>query len=243
MSKIKLEDIVVTLEEKGWKVLSTSYTNLDTPMEFQCGEGHKITSTWKKLRDNFVCPVCALNATAKFTDEVKPKKKGVNRVLALDQATHTTGYSIFDGKELINYGIFETQQNGEGDRYVAFRNWLLSIYNLWKPDHIYIEGIQFQENLQGHMGVTTFEVLARLQGVIIELCTELNVPYSVVPTNTWRGYVGVKGRTRADKKISAQELVRQAYGIEVTNDEADGILIGKYGSDKIVHNTTVVSWE
>ena len=52
------------------------------------------------------------------------------------------------------------------------------------------------------MGITVFQALARLQGILMGLCNELNIPYEVCPTNTWRTYCKVKGTTRSDKKRS-----------------------------------------
>jgi Holliday junction resolvasome RuvABC endonuclease subunit len=70
-----------------------------------------------------------------------PKPKGATRILALDQATKVTGYSIFDNGESVKYGTFQTTSDDEIARCVSIRNWLVSMINNWKPDHIGIEGI------------------------------------------------------------------------------------------------------
>ena len=49
MSKIHLEDIQKEIESDGWKLLSTEYKNLDSEMIFECKEGHKVYSSWKKI--------------------------------------------------------------------------------------------------------------------------------------------------------------------------------------------------
>ena len=36
------------------------------------------------------------------------KKIDTQRILALDAATNTTGYAIFDNGDLVHYGIFKT---------------------------------------------------------------------------------------------------------------------------------------
>lgn len=45
------------------------------------------------------------------------------------------------------------------------------------------------------MGVTVFETLARLQGILMITAYELGVSFKVCPTNTWRSHCGVKGRS------------------------------------------------
>lgn len=239
MARIKIEAIAEELLPDGWKVLSTEYQNLDTEMEFMCAEGHKVYAPWKKIRTKRECPICKKNQFKQVTNIIKPKVRGENRVLALDQASRLTGFSIFDGDKLTSYGVFEATNEEEGKRCHEVRVWLMSMIENWKPDLVGIEGIQYQEK----MGVTTFQTLARLQGILIDLCIELDIPYIVCPTNTWRSHVGVKGRARADKKRSMQLIVKQIYDVTVTEDEADAIGIGKYVADTHKKKTEVVSWE
>lgn len=122
--------------------------------------------------------------------------------------------------------------------------WLLSIVNSWKPDRVGLEGIQFQDESSGQkMGITIFQTLARLQGVLMNTLYELKIPFDICPTNTWRHYCGVKGKTRADRKRSMQLLVKNWYGISVTDDESDAIGIGRYVISQVERNTTVINWE
>ena len=239
MAKIKIETIAEELAADGWQVLSTDYQNLDTEMEFLCSEGHKVYAPWKKIRSKRECPVCRQNQFKQNLNIIKPKMKGENRVLALDQASHITGYSIFDGPNLVSYGTFEAKETDEAKRFHEIRLWLISMVENWQCDIIGIEGIQYQQT----MGVTTFQTLARLQGVLMDLCIELNIPYVICPTNTWRAHCGVKGTKRTDKKRSMQLLVKQWYDVTVSDDIADAVGIGKYVTDTNQQKTKIVSWE
>ena len=239
MAKIKIETIAEELAADGWQVLSTDYQNLDTEMEFLCSEGHKVYAPWKKIRSKRDCPVCRQNQFKQNLNIIKPKMKGENRILALDQASHVTGYSIFDGPNLVSYGTFEAKETDEAKRFHEIRLWLISMVENWQCDIIGIEGIQYQQT----MGVTTFQTLARLQGVLMDLCIELNIPYVICPTNTWRAHCGVKGIKRTDKKRSMQLLVKQWYDVTVSDDIADAVGIGKYVTDTNQQKTKIVSWE
>jgi Holliday junction resolvasome RuvABC endonuclease subunit len=181
----------------------------------------------------------------KSTDKilaVEPKKKGEKRILALDQATHISGWSIYDGQKLIRYGTFETNQKDEIERISTIKNWLLSMLENWKPDFVAIEGIQFQDESSGNkMGITVFQGLARLQGVLMETCYAQKIDYTVCPTNTWRNHCGVKGRYRADKKRSMQLIAKKWYDISLSDDEADAVGIGRYAAD--LNKIEVVNWE
>ena len=93
------------------------------------------------------------------------------------------------------------------------------------------------------MGVTVFQTLARLQGILMITCHDEKIPFEICPTNTWRHSCGVKGKTRTDKKRSMQLLVKQWYDISVSEDEADAIGIGRHLVSFIQKNTTVTNWE
>ena len=244
MAKLKLEDIQNELSADGWKLISTEYVNLDTEMIFECPEGHRVFVPWKKIRTKRECPTCKQKQEIKQDGEVLPKPKGVKRTLALDQASKVTGYAIFDDTKLVKYGTFSTSSDDDIERFAMIRAWLLSMITSWKPDYIGIEGIQFQEEGGGHkMGITVFQTLARLQGILMITCYDSKIPFEVCPTNTWRHSCGVKGKTRTDKKRSMQLLVQQCYNIKVTEDEADAIGIGRHLVSYIQKNTSVTNWE
>ena len=244
MSKIKLSDIQAIIEQEGWKVISDTYSNLETEMTFECPEGHRVYAPWKKMRNKLECPTCAQNNLAQQDGEILPKPAKTYRVLALDQASHVTGYAIFDNGMLVKYGKFQTELDDEIARCSLIKSWLLSMINNWKPDYIGIEGIQYQDASSGQkMGVTVFQTLARLQGILMETCFTSKVPYTVCPTNTWRHACGVKGQSRTDRKRSMQLLVKQWYDISVSDDESDAIGIGHYLTTVINKNTAVENWE
>lgn len=242
MSKITIENINEELKQYGWKCKSTEYKNLDSELIFLCEEGHEVYSTWKKIRNRRDCPRCKDKKLKEQVFKAEPKAKNIKRVLALDQASYITGWSIYDNNKLIRYGTFKTNLSNEVARYSAIKTWVLSMLNNWSPDLVAIEGIQFQEESSGNkMGVTVFQGLARLQGILMETCFSEKQDYIVCPTNTWRHHCGVKGIKRADKKRSMQMIAKQWYDVTVSDDEADAIGIGKYASDQL--RVEVVNWE
>ena len=111
MSKIKYEDVKDAASFHGWELITKEYTNLQTEMEFKCPEGHIVNSSWKKVRENFLCPICEQAKKQYGAVEIKSKTKGSTRVLALDQATNVSGWSIYDNKQLVAYGKIEFTVN------------------------------------------------------------------------------------------------------------------------------------
>ena len=194
MSRITIEQIQQELEPDGWKIISTEYKNLDSELIFECSEGHRVYSTWRKIRNKRDCPVCNQNQFKEAEQTLITKKKDEYRVLSLDQATYISGWAIFSNGELIRYGTFETRLENEIERDLQVRNWLINTVKNWQPDYVALEGIQYEEKF----GVTTFAMLARLQGILMSTLCELGIPYEVCHTATWRNQCGVKGKTRSD---------------------------------------------
>ena len=240
--KIRIEDIKKELEEKGWSVISDSYVNLNELMEFKCPQGHKVFAPYKKMREHPECPTCKANPLYEQSNSVIPKSKGIKRIIGLDQATNLTGYSIFDSNKLVRCGIFKASSEDEIERDLSIKQWLVSLIAQLNPDCIGIEGVQFQEDEDRKIGVTTFETLARLQGILMATCKELGINYKICPTNTWRQHCGVKGKRRTEKKNSMRRLVKEWYDIDVTEDEADAIGIGKYTSETYNKNFEMFDW-
>ena len=243
MSKIKVEDIRKAAIDNGWQLVSTEYKNLSTELTFICNEGHEINIPYKKVRDKWECPLCKANKYYNFSEEVKPKSKGVQRAIGLDQATHITGYSIFDNEELVYAGTFEATAEDEIARDVQIQNWLIQLIHNWKPDVIGLEGIQLQQFNDTMIGVTTYQTLARLQGILMATCYNLKVDYMICPPATWRNHSGVKGRSRADKKRSMQNKIKEWFDITVSDDVADAIGIGKYINETHKKKVEIFNWE
>ena len=243
MSKIKIEDIRKAAIEHNWTLLSEEYKNLDSELVFRCNEEHKIYLPYKKVRNKWECPICKQNQYNNFSNEIIPKKKSIQRSIGLDQATHITGYSIFDDKQLVYAGTFESCAEDEISRDIEIKNWLIQLIQNWKPDIVAMEGIQLQQFNNKIIGVTTYQTLARLQGILMAACCELKIDYIIVPPATWRAHCAVKGRTRADRKRSMQMKVKEWFDITVSDDVADAIGIGKYTSDKHKKKIEIFNWE
>lgn len=239
MGRISIDEIKSSLSADGWTLVSEKYINLDSNLEFKCNKNHTVIAPWKKIRESRICPICMRERLKTKDFKNTKKKKNEYRILALDQATHISGYAVFNNKNLIDYGTFESVGQNDIERSIQVKQWLISLIDQYEIDFVGLEGIQYQTAA----GVTTFETLARLQGILAATCVEEKVPYKIVPTNTWRLHCGVKGRTRPDRKRSMQLLVKNWFNLSPTEDECDAIGIGKYFSDLQAPKVEIVDWE
>lgn len=145
------------------------------------------------------------------------------RLLALDQASRITGYSIFDDKELISYGKFELIDEDLGKRLVKYRKKIEELIEKYDIEEVAFEDIQMQSQINN---VQTFKVLAEIFGVTQEYLAEQGHSYQIISSNTWKSQLNIKGKKREEQKRNAQAYVLETYGIKATQDEADAICIG-----------------
>lgn len=106
----------------------------------------------------------------------------MEKLLALDQASHLTGYAVFYDNKLIAYGKIELKDEEIGARLVTLRQKVFSLINEYQITMVAFEDIQMQTSIGNN--VKTFKVLANVYGVILELCEELKLKYEIVSSNT-----------------------------------------------------------
>ena len=158
-------------------------------------------------------------------------------LLALDQATQCSGFSVWTDGTLTQYGKREYDDADIHKRIHKICLWVEELIDQYAPDKLVIENIQYQNN------IATFQKLAQLQGAIIELAWQLNLPCEIIAPSEWRAVCNfLKGneKTRQVQKRIAQEWVLKKFGKKCTQDEADAICIG-YAANKI--QSEELNWE
>lgn len=149
------------------------------------------------------------------------------KILALDQSSRITGWAVFDGHDLCEYGkiVYDSAIPIE-ERLYKLRNKVADLIDKYKIDEVVLEDIQLQNNVVNN--VQTFKTLAEVYGVLSELCYELNIPQSAVLASSWKHTLGIKGANRAAQKKNAQDYVVATYNCKPTQDECDAICIGTH---------------
>ena len=148
----------------------------------------------------------------------------VSNILALDQASKTSGYSVFKDGKLHTYGKFTFEDADLGERLCKIKNKILELINEYDIDELIFEDIQLQNNIT--QNVQTFKILAEVYGLIDQMASELKIPHRSYLASSWKSQLGIKGKDRAEQKRNAQKYVMSTYGVKCTQDEADAICIG-----------------
>lgn len=147
-------------------------------------------------------------------------------ILALDQATKVTGYSVWQDGKLVKHGTFEYGNPDVAQRLHDVKLHVLALIQKYNIEKLYLEDIQLEQKF----GVTTYKLLAELIGVLQELAVENQIQCDLIPSATWRSTCGIRGKARSDKKANSQKHVFEKYGLQVSDDIADAICIGEYAN-------------
>lgn len=152
------------------------------------------------------------------------------RTLALDQSSHITGWAVFEGKLLLEYGKFELTHPDLGVRLKQIRERIDQMVKDYNIQKIVMEDVQYQPNVVNN--IQTFKTLAETLGVLYEYGTAAGLDPEIVLAGTWKKFLGIKGRNRAEQKKNAQDYIINNYQIKPTQDECDAICIGLYATRK-----------
>ena len=161
----------------------------------------------------------------------------MSNLLALDQASVTSGYAVFKNGNLVDYGKFTFNDDVIAERLVKIRAKVIELIEEHDIDEVAFEDIQMQGNVTNN--VQTFKVLSEVFGVVSEALQEKKMKYTVVMSGTWKSTLGIKGRTRPEQKRNAQEYVLQTYNVKAIQDVCDAICIGAHVLKRPGIGTTV----
>jgi len=146
------------------------------------------------------------------------------RMITIDASTTATGMAIFDNGIYNNVTFFEldSKKLNMDERFPLMTKWIYDTLEKYKPYIIYIEEAVVTRNAREQ------RFLARLQGVIYAYCLKNDCEFNTIVPTEWRKYSGIEqgGKKRPELKAAAIELVKTKYGLMVSEDEAEAILIG-----------------
>lgn len=145
-------------------------------------------------------------------------------ILALDVSTTSTGYALYVGDKLTQYGFIKPTGK---DWLVRVRKMADKVAELDKEfsiDTVVIEDTFFLKNIK------TVKKLCLAQGILLGQLPKANL-IQVFP-NTWKKHFGLgKGKaTRSEQKQTSISVAETLFLIsaEINDDEADAILMGRY---------------
>ena len=149
-------------------------------------------------------------------------------VLALDISTHSTGAAIYKDSQLLHYECIVAASENVFNRIDKITSRIEQLVNQYIPAKVVIESPLPAES--GH-NIDTYRKLTWAQGIIGNMLNKHHLSFNrmYIPSE-WRKKVQIKtGPAKQRSKLKADDInmVKSMYGIDVNDDIADAILIGK----------------
>lgn len=147
----------------------------------------------------------------------------MQRILAFDQSTKISAYSVFTDGKYTECGIIDLHKTKDtSERIRAMGVELCKIITTYKPDKVVMEEVAQQSN------ALTLKLLARIQGIIIGFCAAHNIETYIIEPSKWRSVLQFKqgaGVKRQELKAQSIEYIKNAYNLDLSEDECESICI------------------
>lgn len=145
------------------------------------------------------------------------------RVCGIDASTNKTGVSLFIDGEYSGHMLIDLHKIKDSNiRVPKMMKEIKGVLDYYEPDIIVMEECLLKTN------IATVKLLSYLAGAIISWAADNQVEFRFQLPTEWRKRVKiVQGpKTPRDKlKQEAIDMVKEKFGIDVTDDEAEAVLI------------------
>lgn len=138
--------------------------------------------------------------------------------MSIDASTTCCGWSIFDEDDLIDYGkVTPTDVDAHWRvRIVDIIPQINKIVKKYKPVKVYCEDVP----LMAKRGKATLVTLGAMQGALLSLFANWNIPIEFIPVSTWRKDIGLfdgteKGKERDEMKVKSIRKANELFGIDL----------------------------
>lgn len=123
------------------------------------------------------------------------------RILALDQSTKITGYSVFEDGRYLNSGVIDLGKNKNTEE----RTKQMGLDICKKISESTVDAVII-ENIQNQSNTATVILLARLQGIILGYCHAHNIRTEILSPSQWRSAL----HYHQGPKVKREELKQQS---------------------------------
>ena len=154
------------------------------------------------------------------------------KIIAIDQASINTAYSVWIDSELIKYDMLVADKKIKS--HARIRQMSVKIAEMIEsenPDFVIFEDCQLQAG-----NAATFQVLCQLQGMIMSKLYDMGLSFGIVRPSVWKSYLGVAKGKRDVQKANTIKKIEEMYSLDLADNDdiADAIGIGHYAINNLV---------
>ncbi len=135
--------------------------------------------------------------------------------LGLDMSTKKSGYALFDGQNLIDYGLWQIETEDWRGRVLWMSERLDNFIKTHKIDQIFIEDVPLSNK-----NPMTLKMLSALQGSVLTVCKLNDIKCEFIGVSQWRSALGLftgtrNGTKREEMKKSSIEYANKTFGLNL----------------------------
>ena len=145
------------------------------------------------------------------------------KIVGIDMSSQRTGIALFEDNQYVEHVLIDLHKiKDTNERIRKMMKDIKQQLNRYKPDVIVMEECLMTNNIK------TVKVLSYIAGTIISWADENNTIFKFQLPTAWRKKVGIMQNQhikREQLKQEAIEMVKEKFGLDVTDDEAESILL------------------
>ncbi len=155
------------------------------------------------------------------------EKSRTLKIIGIDASTTCTGLALFEDGKLTEHLTINLKHVKESDvRIPMMMVGIADVLKRWDGHVLFVEDSWSAANVE----IT--KMLSNVLGAVMYVCERTGCGFNKFRPSEWRKTIGLPlgKKKRAELKAEAIEYVKNTYGIEVGDDEAEAICIAEAAS-------------
>ena len=153
----------------------------------------------------------------------------MSKICGIDASSNKTGMAIFSDGEYVEHTLIDLHKIKDPDKRIPKMMVEICKYiKIHKPDKIIMEKSMMKNNID------TVQKLSQIAGAVMLYAATKGIEFQFVYPSEWRKKIGLQQSTQIKRdtlKKEAVQAVKQEYGVDLTDDEAEAWLIARSGFD------------
>lgn len=151
------------------------------------------------------------------------------KVIGIDASTNKTGIAIFDSGNYVEHTLIDLHKIKDSTERIPKMMLAICKYlDLHQVDKIIMEESVMTTN------ISTVKMLASLAGAVMYYAASHDIEFELTLPTHWRRKIGLSQSNKIKREVLKAEAiaaVKQEYGMDLTDDECESILIARSGFD------------
>ena len=147
----------------------------------------------------------------------------------IDASTNKTGIAIFQDSKYVEHTLIDLHKiKDTGERIPKMMLAICDYLDKHKVDKIIMEESMMTNN------ISTVKMLSSIAGAIMYYAASRGIEFELTLPTHWRKKIGLSQSSKIKREVLKAEAiaaVKQEYGMDLTDDECESILICRSGFD------------